>query len=164
MNLFDEAMALEQEGEALYTQFVAEAPEKGLKYLFSWLAEQEHKHYEIFKKMKDEKTETVKEISDLEDIRDIFDGWKDSSRCLDIKVPQAEVYRRALEIENKSISVYEGYAKASIPPWQKDIFLAIANEEKRHRWMIENIIDHITKPEVWAENAKFSHLDPDYYL
>jgi rubrerythrin len=37
-------------------------------------------------------------------------------------------------------------------------------EEKRHRWILENIIEFVTKPEVWAENAEFDHLEEDYYL
>jgi len=30
--------------------------------------------------------------------------------------------------------------------------------------LIKNIIEFVTKPEAWAENAKFSHLDENYYL
>lgn len=163
MNIFDQAMALEQEGEALYRQFSREAPEKGLRHIFSWLADQELEHYEVFRKMNAGEPASLAENAELRDIKDIFEGWKDASACID-KTTQADVYRRALDIENKSVSVYENYAKMGAAPEQKDVFLAIAKEEKRHGWIVENIIEFITKPEVWAENAEFSHLEKDYYL
>ena len=47
---------------------------------------------------------------------------------------------------------------------QKQLWLAIAAEEKRHEHILENVIEFVTKPESWAENAEFSHLEKDYYL
>jgi rubrerythrin len=164
MNIFDQAMALEQEGEFLYRQFALEAPDRGMKHIFTWLADQEAKHCQIFREMKASKAVTVAESPELRDIKDIFDGWKDSDVCIHAKTTQADVYRRALDIEKKSVSVYENYAGKSADAKQKDIFLKIAGEEKRHAWIVENIIEFITKPEIWVENAEFSHLDPDYYL
>jgi len=164
MNIFDQAMALEQEGESLYRQFAQEAPDRGMKHIFTWLADQEARHCQIFRDMKVSKAVSVTEGPELQDIKDIFDGWKDSEACINIKTTQADVYRRALGIEQKSISVYENYANQCADAKQKAIFLKIAGEEKRHEWIVENIIEFITKPEVWAENAEFSHLDPDYYL
>jgi rubrerythrin len=164
MNIFDQAMELEREGESLYRQFALEVPDKGMKHIFTWLADQEERHCQIFREMKASKAVTVAESPELRDIKDIFDGWKDSEACLHVKTTQADVYRRALGIEQKSISVYENYASQSADVKQKDIFLKIANEEKRHEWIVENIIEFITKPEAWVENAEFSHLDPDYYL
>lgn len=164
MNIFDQAMGLEKEGESLYRQFALEAPEKGMKHIFTWLADQEEKHYQIFQKLKTSQSVSFVESPELRDIKDIFDGWKDSDVCLNIKTTQADVYRRALGIEKKSILVYEAYANQSGDGRLKEIFLKIASEEKRHEWIVENIIEFISKPEVWAENAEFSHLDPDYYL
>jgi rubrerythrin len=164
VNIFDQAMGLEQEGESLYRQFALEAPDRGMKHIFTWLADQELKHFQIFQLLKACKPASVTESQELSDIKDIFDGWKDSDACIQVKTTQADVYRRALGIEQKSISVYENYAKQCAEEPQKEIFLTIAKEEKRHQWIVENIIEFITKPEVWVENAEFSHLDPDYYL
>ena len=164
MNIFDQAMALEQEGASLYREFAREAPDRGMKHIFSWLADQELKHLHIFQLLRSCKPASVAESPELRDIKDIFDGWKDSDTCIQVKTTQADVYRRALDIEKKSISVYESYANQSADTKQKEIFLKIANEEKRHKWIVENIIEFITKPEVWAENAEFSHLSEDYYL
>ena len=164
MNIFDQAMEIEKEGEELYREFAQEAPDKGMRNIFTWLADQEQKHYKIFHGLKACKSAAVAESVILGDVKKIFESWKDSATCIGIKETQADLYRRALKIEEKSISVYEDYANTSAAPQHKDIFLVIAKEEKRHKWIMENIIEFVRKPEVWAENAEFSHLDEDYYL
>ena len=72
MNIFDQAMDIEKEGEALYRQFSLGASDEGMKHVFTWLADQERKHYEIFKKMKVGKSASVEESSILHDVKDIF--------------------------------------------------------------------------------------------
>lgn len=163
MNIFDQAMEIEQEGEALYRQFVLEAPDQGMKKIFTWLADQELKHYHIFRHLKACKPASVAESAILSDVKNIFEEWKEKTPCIKLNVKQADLYRKALEVENKSISVYESYA-ATAEGSQKGIFLTIAAEEKSHKRIMENIIEFVTKPEVWVENAEFSHLDEDYYL
>jgi rubrerythrin len=164
MNIFDQAMDIEKEGETLYRQFSLDASNEGIKRVFTWLADQERKHYKIFEKMKAGKSASIEESTSLRDIKDIFAGWKDIACSIGVKVAEADLYRRALDSENKSVLAYENYANASARVQQKDIFLAIAKEEKRHAWILENIIEFVTKPEVWAENAEFDHLEEDYYL
>jgi len=164
MDVLDQAMDIEKDGESLYRQFSMDASDQGMKTVFTWLADQEKKHCEIFREMKAGKNPAVKESMPLRDLENIFDSWKEIAKHLSAKISQASIYREALDMENKSILVYENYANASAAPGEKDVFLAIVKEEKRHRWVLENIIGFVTKPEVWAENAEFSHLEKDYYL
>lgn len=163
MNIFDQAMAIEEEGEALYRQFALEAPEKGMKKIFTWLADQERKHYDVFRYLKVCKPVLVAESTILSDVKDIFEEWLEKTPCIEANATQADLYRKALAVEIKSISVYEKYA-ATAAMYQKGIFLRIAAEEKGHKRIVENMIEFVTKPEFWAENAEFSHLDEDYYL
>lgn len=163
MNIFDQAMEIEKEGEALYRQFSMEAPDQGMKTIFSRLADQELKHYNVFAELKKDKPASVAETSLLKDVKDIFEEWRERTVCIDSNTPQADLYRKALEVEKKSVSVYSEYAATAIPP-QKEIFLRIVAEEKGHQRIMENIIEFVTKPDVWAENAEFSHLDEEYYL
>ena len=163
MNIFDQAMEIEQEGEALYRQFALEAPNQGMRSIFTWLADRELEHYNIFRHLKVCKPVSVAESTILRDVKEIFEEWKEKTPCIEVNTPQADLYRKALEVEKKSVSVYEQYAETASEP-QKGIFLTIAAEEKGHKRILENIIEFVTKPEVWAENAEFSHLDKDYYL
>ena len=164
IDILDQALDIEKEGESLYRKFALEAPDEGMKTVFTWLAEQEQKHFKIFEGMKTGKSAVATESPALLDIKSIFDNWKEIASSIGAKVSQADLYRRALDSENKSVLVYETYANACAAAQQKDTFLAIVKEEKRHRWILENIIEFVTKPEVWAENAEFDHLEEDYYL
>lgn len=163
MNIFDQVMDMEKEGEFLYRGFAKRAPAQGMMEIFNWLADQEKKHYDTFKKMKEGKNAVLAEDSALKDIRSIFEGWKKELPALDLKMSQSDLYRQALITEQKSIQLYEKQAEASAGKDQKQIWLAIAAEEKNHETILENLIEFVTKPDFWVENAEFSHLGEDYY-
>ena len=163
MNIFEQAMEIEREGESLYRDLAKEAPDKGLKNIFTRLADQEVKHYGIFQKMKEGAEAQAAEGPVLSGIKDIFESWRANKAPLNIQAPQVDFYRKALALEAKSVSAYEKYAALSASP-QKEILLKIAAEERSHQRIVENIIEFVTKPEIWVENAEFNHIEEDYYL
>ena len=66
---------------------------------------------------------------------------------------------KAQDIEKKSRDFYTEKANEVKQEYQKDIFLKLAEEEKKHYFLLENIIDFISRPETWLENAEFNHLE-----
>jgi len=44
---------------------------------------------------------------------------------------------------------------------QRKIFLKLAGEEKKHVFLLANLVEFVSRPETWIENAEFNHLD-DY--
>jgi len=140
MDIFDQAMGLEKIGEDLYTRFALEAPSEELRNIFNWLADREEEHYQIFKKMKENQLVAVPQITVLTGAMDIFEAWRGNGGEADAS--RADLYRKALEAEKKSVEVYEKYA-ASAEGLKRKIYLAVAEEEKRHQRIMENIIDHI---------------------
>lgn len=163
MNIFDQAMGIEEKGELLYRQFASEAPNKGMRNIFIWLADREREHYEIFRKMKTGRSVEITKNTILSDTRQIFEEWLEKTSCIEPDAKQADLYRKALEVEKQSVLVYEKYA-GTADVSQKKIFLRIAAEEKGHQRIMESIIEFVTKPETWAENVEFSHLNEDYDL
>jgi rubrerythrin len=64
-------------------------------------------------------------------------------------------------MEEKSYKFYlEMSDKVKIES-QKKIFLKLAGEEKKHMFLLENLVEFVSRPETWIENAEFNHLD-DY--
>ncbi len=51
MNVYEYAMKVEKEGEAYYREMAAAANNAGLKRIFTMLADEEVKHYNVFKNM-----------------------------------------------------------------------------------------------------------------
>jgi rubrerythrin len=164
MDIFDQAMAIERQGEALYRSVARDASDKGVIYIFSWLADQEKKHYDVLKNMKEDGLAPVGQSFDLKGIRGIFLNWKETRARIDVKTPQVDLYRQALDIEEKTVKLYEEGARTAADNVTKAAFLSIAAEEKVHRQIVENIIEFITKPDFWAENAEFGYRGEDYYL
>lgn len=51
MNVYEYAMKVEKDGEAYYRELASKSPNNGLKRIFTMLAEEEIKHYNVFKNM-----------------------------------------------------------------------------------------------------------------
>jgi len=41
----------------------------------------------------------------------------------------------------------------------KFVLLHIAKDEKKHRFLLENTVEFLSRPNTWIENAEFHHLD-----
>ena len=164
MDILDQAMALEQDGERLYRSFAKDSSDEGAAYIFSRLADQEKSHYNTFKKIKERTPLSEETKVELKSVRDIFEGWRVDGARLNVRPSQVDLYRKALDVEEKSIRLYEENAKTADDEKARSAFLLIAGEERRHLQLIENIIEFVTKPDIWAENAEFGYRGEDYYL
>lgn len=159
MNIFDCAMEMEKEGEAYYRDLSSRTDNPGFAKILNWLADEEVKHYEIFKAMKTEEIPVIEETNLLKDAKQIFVEISKESEPLKFEASQADLYRRAREIEKKSIDLYMKNSEEVESQQEKEIFVKIAEEEKKHYFLLENIIEFVTRPETWIENAEFNHLD-----
>ena len=158
MDIFDYAMQMERDGEEYYRCLAQQTENKGLKTISTMLAEEEAKHYEIIQNMKTEKPR-LPETSILSDAKNIFIQMKESKEKIDFDIEQTEFYRKAQTIEQKSIDFYLEKANEVDQEYRKQIFLKLAAEEKKHYFMLENIIEFVSRPEAWLENAEFYHLE-----
>jgi rubrerythrin len=164
MDILEQAMKIEKQGEMLYRAFAQDASDKGAIYIFSWLADQEKKHYDIFKRMKEDSPVSYEKDSLFKAVLSVFSGWMDARARLDVKTTQVDLYRIVLGVEEESVRLYEEGAKKADDDKMKSIFLQIAGEEKVHQRVMEHIIEFVTKPEIWFENAEFGYRGEDYYL
>jgi rubrerythrin len=83
----------------------------------------------------------------------------DDIEKFDFGAQQLEYYRKAQEIERKSRNFYLQKADEVEDSIQKGIFRNLAEEEKKHFFLLQNIIDFVAMPKDWLENAEWYHLD-----
>lgn len=159
MDVFDYAMQLEKDGESYYREGAARSTSKGLKNIMTMLADAEVKHYNVFKQMKENAPVKLPEATILTDIKNIFISMKEEGGLEGIGVSEVEFYRKAQEIEKKTEDFYTGKAAEVEDPGQKEIFLQVAKEENKHYFILERIIEFVSRPEQWLENAEWYHLD-----
>lgn len=158
MNIFEYAMQMEKDGEIYYRQLVQQTANKGLKNIFTMLAEEEVKHRRAVETMQTE-VPHITETSILSDAENIFVQIKESGESFDFNIRQTELYKKAQDIEERSRDFYTEKANEAEPDYQKKLFLQLAEEEKKHYFLLNNIIEFVSRPEQWLENAEFYHLE-----
>lgn len=158
MDIFDYAMQMEKDGEDYYRQLAEQAGNKGLKTIFTMLAEEEVKHYRVVEAMKAARPEMA-ETTVLADAQNVFAQMKESGEKFDFDTGQPDLYRKAQDIEKKSQDFYREKASEVEHEYQREIFLKLADEEQRHYFLLENVIQFVSRPETWLENAEFHHLE-----
>jgi len=159
MNVFDFAMKMELQGKTCYETLASSTKIPGLKTIFTGLAEDEQKHYEIFRSLKEGKTWTMTDSRALERAKTVFtDLLKDKEHLIELE-EDLDAYKVGLKIEADSVKLYEDMAKKEQDPDTIQLYLKIANEEKKHYNIIENICDFVMRPKYYLEWREFSNLD-----
>lgn len=159
MNIFDFAITMEKEGEQYYRELAAKFPVEGMQKILNMLADDEVKHRQIFEKMKDDEDTGIVETRVLLEAKTIFSQMKEDKIDPAAGSGQVDVYKKAQEMEAKSESFYREKAAEVDDESQKDILLKIADEEKRHFHLLRNIIEFVSRPQQWIEDAEFTHLE-----
>ena len=158
MDIFDYAMQMEKDGEDYYRQLAQQTENKGLKNILTMLAEEELKHYHAVEKMKTKGLQMA-QTTILADAKNIFVQMKETGEKYDFDVKQTALYKKAQDIEKQSEDFYREKANEVEEEYQKGIFLELAEEEKKHYLLLEGIVQFVSRPETWLENAEFYHLE-----
>jgi len=164
MNIYDYAIQMEKDGEAYYRELGQKSKHEGLQYIFTLLADEEVSHYTILEEMRDahpEATLSAKEKDLLDSAKNIFVEMKENLAETNFDLPQADFYRKALKTEEKSIEYYLEMSEKVESDAHKAIFKKLATEEKKHKFLMEYLVDFISRPITWLEDAEFNHLS-DY--
>ena len=159
-NIFEYAMQMEKDGEDYYRQLAQQAGNDGMRTILTMLADEEVKHYNAIEKIKTQKTQ-IAESGILTDAKNVFVQIKESGDSFEFDINQAELYKKARDIEKKSRDFYTEKANEVTEEYQKELFLKLADEEQKHYVLLDNIIEFVSRPEQWLENAEFFHLE-DY--
>jgi rubrerythrin len=150
---------MEKDGESFYREIAGKSGNKGLKTILTMLADAELKHYKLFENMKNSDEVRMTDSPILNDVKNVFVEMREK-KLFDADISQVELYRKAQGIEEQTRNFYLAKSEEVVPV-QKKIFLKIAEEEKRHYLVLENIIKFINKPDIWLEDPEWYHLE-DY--
>lgn len=159
MDIYEYAMKMERDGENYYRELAGKISNKGLKNILNMLADEEVRHYNIIREMKENEDTGMIETDVLKDAKSIFARMRDEKDVTYIDKSEIVLYTKALELEKKSEDFYLMKADGVEKQSRKTIFLKLAEEEKRHYRILENIIDFVSRPLQWLEDAEWYHLD-----
>lgn len=159
MDILEFAMKMEKDGEQYYRELAQNAVNTGFKNIFTMLANAEKVHYEIFRKMRDNEKVEVPGSKLLSEVRNIFEKMKEEGKEAEVLTTQTELYDKAREIERNSMNFYLRQADLASDPNQKEIFTRVAGEEKRHFFIMEEIINFVSRTDTWLENPEWYHIE-----
>ncbi|MFC1604653.1 ferritin family protein [Planctomycetota bacterium] len=158
MNIFDYALQMEKDGESYYREIAQKTSNEGLQTILTMLADEEFKHYQAIDRMRQDKYQMT-DTTVLDESKSIFIEMKEQGERFEPEQEQAELYKRAQEIEKKSQQFYHEKARQADIDDQKKLFERLAKEEEKHYFLLENIIAFVSRPKQWLENAEWYHLE-----
>jgi rubrerythrin len=161
VDIFEFAMEKERRSENLYRALAGETNEKGLAAIFTMLADEEAHHYVVIEQMRSKIPESVSKTDVLADAGAVFDRMRKGASDFDFDASQADIYRKAQEMEQQNKQYYLEKAEEVADTCHKGLFKKLADEENKHYLLLENIIALVSRPEYWLENAEF--FNPEEY-
>jgi rubrerythrin len=164
MNIYDFAINFEIESRKLYEKFAEESGNENLRGVFQGLAEEEKRHENILRQLKEDKKIDEVDSDILSTAKKAFELIsKDLTDTKDNVLPQqqVDVYKKAKEIEVDSYKFYTDKAEEAETPEVEKVFNRLAKEEKKHERIIDNIIEMVNRPNTWLEDAEWNHME-DY--
>lgn len=106
MNVYEYAMKVEKEGEAYYRELAAKSPNSGLKRIFTMLAEEEVKHYNVFKNMMKKENLDLDSLDLITDTKTIFETLMNEKENVNFDSEQIKFYQEAIAREDNSHNFY----------------------------------------------------------
>jgi rubrerythrin len=164
MDIYQFAMEKEKYSEEFYRHLAGRTNNAGLRNILTMLADEEVKHYHVVEQMKAETAAAGQEITDtpiLANAKATFEKMRGSMDRFDFDVSEADLYRKACDIEEQSRNFYLEKAEESENPVHQALFRKLAEEESKHWQIVEGIRSFVARPESYLENAEFDHIE-DY--
>jgi len=158
MDIYEYAMQMEKDGENFYREIADKTNDEGMKSIMNMLADEEVKHYRTIQKMKNNEY-LMSDTTILNDVKNIFSRMGEEDRTFETQEDQISLYKEAQDIEKKSELFYEEKADESDNEDQEKLLKRLAEEERKHYFLLDNIIKFVSRPEYWLENAEWNHLE-----
>jgi len=161
MDLFEFAMEKEKYAEHFYRELADRTDNTGLKNILNMLAGEEVKHYETVKAMQNQASGKPAATDVLKHAEKTFAKMRDGAKHFDFDISEADLYRKACEIEKKSRDFYLQKAGEAKDSNHRTILKQLAEEENKHLVLVQRLCDFVARPETFLENAEMYHFD-DY--
>jgi rubrerythrin len=155
-------MKMEMDGRLFYVEHANKATSPELKRILLELADDEQKHYNIFKALRDGHVAEYKEAEKstiLTTVKNVFESLRTDQRDFAFPPDVKQIWEEAREVEKKTETFYREKAKEVGKPEQARILVKIADEEHRHWVTMQNIIQFLDRPKHWLENAEWVNLE-----
>lgn len=163
MDFLDFAKEIEKQGIEQYSVLAHTLQVNDLRGIFEFMADQEKRHYDLFDSWQQNGVATLELPVEtvLGKAKDAFEHlaghFMDKNFISPINYEQA--YKQALELENRSIVLYEEAFPKIKDDGRKRLLKLVVEQEKAHAQFITALMEFLHHPGEWLENAEWNHLD-----
>ncbi len=161
MDILDHAMQMELDGEKYYRDLAAKTADEGLAGILTRMADDEVKHYNTFKRIKEEGAPEMASVTVADGAKSVFAEMAESGRAFDLEESQIALYEQAREVERQSREFYLEKAAELPTPEAQTLIKRIADEEELHYQLLSSIVEFVSRPVPgnWLENAEWRHTE-----
>lgn len=159
MNIFDFAIEKEKQSRKIYLELAEKSPSKGLTNIFTMLADEENKHLDIVNSLKTEVPKRVTGTDVIGDARQVFEKMQAGKEQFDLNTGELEIYKKARQVELDSKKYYIEKAEGAEDDGIANVLTKLAKEEDKHYRLIDAIIEMVSRPRQWLENAEWYHIE-----
>jgi rubrerythrin len=159
MNVFDMALTRERELQEYYEKLAKESELPGVKKIFTLLAGDEQRHFELIQALQREVgNEQLVDSATLEVAKEVVGAFIGNTATAASLHNDLEAYQQALAAEAESIRLYERVAEQEQDGRRRSIIEKILLEERKHYNIVENLYDYALEPTNFLAWAEFSNL------
>lgn len=152
MNVYQFAMDMEMAGRQHYLNMAEVIPGESGKRIFRILADEELRHYEYLK-MLSENHKVALETDNVYKADQVFNAMLEDQEITGYQMP-IDTYSQGIKLEDASIAFYRERAREESDPEVKVLFQKLHYEEKKHKLLLENILEVILEPERQLESPE----------
>jgi rubrerythrin len=158
MNIFDCAIKMEEEARMCYEELAAAATVPELKNLFTILAASEQEHRDALIKMKGDAKPSKTQFKALQEAACVFRPLLSKREIMAELKNDPDAYLLVVKEEEKGIGFYVELAEQAKDEGVREILLMIAEEERKHLSIVENIYAFVESPKNFLAWGEFSNL------
>ncbi len=161
MNIIEFAMQMERDGQVFYEKAAAAAPQSELKEIFLYLAREEERHFAFFKSMHEGDTQAAVKVlgsSTMAKTKNVFVHLIEENGDATFGDDVRKVWTEALKIEEKAVKLYTEEAAREKNPERKELLQRIAEEERSHVYLIDNMLSFMADPQTFADSQNFANF------
>lgn len=155
MNAYEYALKVENDGEKYYRELAERSPHQGLKTVFNILADEELKHIKVIEDMMKYSNLDASKLDIALDTRTIYETLNNNKESVNFDKDEVAFYEEAVAREDGAEKFYLEKAQEADTKNEKEIFLKLAAEEKKHVEILHNILEFIQEPQGLIAAAEF---------
>ena len=158
MDVFEYAVKAEIESEKIYRDLVEKSNDKGIKAVFTLLADMEKEHIRIFSELKNGNLVTVTSEKYFQKLEAVLKHIRTKNENIKEDTSHLDIYQIALSAEIEASEFYQLKAEETDDPQLKAALRSIAAEERRHSMALDELIEFLSLDDIYIEDGDWSSM------